>query len=70
MSGVKWSEVGNVTSRRNSVTRYRFSHVIRAITIKSDNISYEPRAITVRSGNGFHKLKAITIKSDNFSPQC
>ncbi len=44
--------------------------MFRAITIKSDNVSYEPRAITVRSDNSFHKPWAITIKSDNFSPQC
>ncbi len=31
--------VGNVTSKRNGVTRYRFSHALRAITIKSDNVS-------------------------------
>jgi hypothetical protein len=48
-------EVGNITSKRNSVTRYRLSHVIRAITIKSDNVSYEPTAITIRSDNGFQK---------------
>jgi hypothetical protein len=64
------AEVGNVTSKRNAVTRYRFSHVIRAITIKSDNVSYESRAITIRSDNGFYKPRAITTKSDNFSPQC
>ncbi len=27
------SEIGNVTSERNGVTRYRFSHVIRDVTI-------------------------------------
>jgi hypothetical protein len=64
------SEVGNVTSERNGVTRYHFSHVIRDVTIWTDNVSYEPRVITVRSDNGSHKPKALTMKSDNFSPQC
>ncbi len=64
------SEVGNVTSERNGVTRYRFSHDARDVTIKSDNVSYEPRVITVRSDNGSHKPRAITMKSDNFYPQC
>jgi hypothetical protein len=63
------TEVGNVTYKCDGVTRYCFSHVIRDIIIKSDNVSYESRAITIRSDNGFYKPRAITIKSDNFSPQ-
>ncbi len=53
------AEVGNVTSRRNSVTRYRYSHAIRAITIKKDTVSYEPRAIAIRSANDFHMPRAL-----------
>jgi hypothetical protein len=32
----------------NGVTRYRycFNHVLRAVTVNSDNVSTEPRAIT------------------------
>jgi hypothetical protein len=63
------AEVGNVTSKRNDVTRYCFCRVLRAITSKSDNVIYEPRAITLRSNNDFQMPRAITIKSDNFSPQ-
>jgi hypothetical protein len=56
------TEVGNVTSKRNGVTRYCFSHVLRAITIKtSDNVSYEHRATSKRSDNNFHKPTAITF---------
>jgi hypothetical protein len=44
-------KVGNITSKHNDITRYRFSHVIRAVTIKSNNVSYEHRAITVRIYN-------------------
>ncbi len=51
----------------NCVTRNRFSHDLRVITVKSDNVFYEPRAITIRSNNDFHRSRAITIKSDNFS---
>jgi hypothetical protein len=58
-----------VISKHNDVTHYGFIHVIRAKTIESDNVSYEPRVITIGSDNGFHKPKAITIKSDNFFPQ-
>jgi hypothetical protein len=39
------SGISNVTSKRNGVTRYRFSNVIRAITVKGDNVSYERTAI-------------------------
>ncbi len=63
------TEVGNITSKCNGVTCYRFRYVIRTITIKSDNVSYESRAITIRSENGFYKPRAITINSDNFSLQ-
>jgi hypothetical protein len=59
-------EVGNVTSKCDGVTRYRSNHVLRVITIKSGNVSYEPRAITLRSHNDFNKPRAITIKSGNF----
>jgi hypothetical protein len=46
--------------KRNDVTRYRFSHLLRAITIKkNDNVSYEPRAVTIRSNKDFHKPRAI-----------
>jgi hypothetical protein len=56
-------EVGNVTSKCNGVTRYRFNHVLREITIKGDNISYEPRATAFRSGN---EPREKTIKRNNF----
>jgi hypothetical protein len=39
-----WTEVGNVTSKRNVVTCYRCIHVTRARIIKSDNVSKEPRS--------------------------
>ncbi len=60
------SEVGNVVSKRNGVTHYRFSHALRAITIKSNNVSCEPRAIAIRSDKDFHMPRAITIKAMNF----
>jgi hypothetical protein len=59
------AEVGDVTLKYDGVTRYRFSHVLKAITIKSNNISYEPRAITLRNDNDFNKPRAITITSNN-----
>jgi hypothetical protein len=37
----------NFTLRRNDVIGYRFSHVFRGITVKSNNVTYEPRAITM-----------------------
>jgi hypothetical protein len=58
--------VGNATSKRNGITRYRFNHVLRAINIKSDNVSYESGAI--RSDNDFHKPRVIAEKSNMFSP--
>ncbi len=64
------SEDGNVTPKRNGTISYRFSHALRAITIKSYDVSYEPRAITLRSDNDFHMPRSVTIKSNNFSPQC
>jgi hypothetical protein len=39
---VELSEVGNVTSKHNGVTRYRFTHALGAITLKSDNVALEP----------------------------
>ncbi len=51
-------EVGNVISKYDGVTRYRFSHVLGAVTIKSVNVSYQPRAITLRSDNDFNKPRA------------
>ncbi len=59
-------EVSNVASKRNSVTSYRFSHVFRAITIKSNNVLYEPTAVTMRRDNGFRKPRAITKKAITF----
>jgi hypothetical protein len=47
------AEVGNVSSKRNGITCYRLSHVFRAITTKTENVSYGPRAITLRRGNDF-----------------
>jgi hypothetical protein len=35
------AEVGNVTSKCKGVTRYHFSHVIKAVTLKSNNITSE-----------------------------
>jgi hypothetical protein len=64
------AEVGSVTSKRNGAARYRFSHVIRAITKTSNKVSYEPTAITIRSDNSFCEPRVITIKSAKFSPQC
>ncbi len=37
------TEVGNVTSKRNCVTRHRFSHVLKAITIKAITFSTGPK---------------------------
>ncbi len=59
-------EVGNVTSKRNGFTSYRFSHDLRTITTKSNNVAYEPRTITIGSENDFHKPRAIPIKIGNF----
>jgi hypothetical protein len=64
------AEVGNVTSKHNGVSRYRFSHDHGAITIKSDNVCLEPRPITLRSDNDFDMPIAVNIKSDSFYPQC
>jgi hypothetical protein len=61
-----YAEVGNVTSKFDGVTHYRSSHALRAITIKSDNVSDEPRAITLRSDNDFNKPRAITTKAVTF----
>jgi hypothetical protein len=61
-----WPEVGNVTSKWNGVTRFRSSHVLRAITIKSYNVTYEPIAIILRSDNDFNNPRAITLKSGKF----
>ncbi len=61
------AEVGNVTSKRNGVTCSRFSHALRAIAIKSDNVSYEPRAIALRSDNISYESRVITLRSDNIS---
>jgi hypothetical protein len=63
------TEVGNVISKRNSVTCYHFIHVLGAITIKSNHVFYEPRARTIKCDNDFNKARAMTMKSDNFSPQ-
>jgi hypothetical protein len=60
------SSMDRVTSRPNAVARYRYSHALRAITIESNTVSYEPRALTLRSYNFFHMPRAITIKNDNF----
>jgi hypothetical protein len=65
-----YPEVGNVTSKCKGVTRYRFSHVLRAISIKSDNVSNDPGAVTIKSDNDIHKPWAIIIKSDSFSQPC
>ncbi len=67
---VRFPKVGNITSKHNGVTRYRFSHSLRARTIKSNNVSYEPGEIAIRSKNDFHMPRPITKKSDKFSPQC
>jgi hypothetical protein len=61
------AEVGNVTSKRNGVTCFRFSHALRVITIKSDNVSYEPRAIALRSDNISYEPRVITLRSNNIS---
>ncbi len=54
-----YPEVGNGTSKRNGVTRYRFSHVFRAITEENDNVSNDPRVVAIKSDNYFHKPWAI-----------
>ncbi len=35
-----FAEVGNVTLKRNGVTRYRLCHILRAITFSCDNGSH------------------------------
>ncbi len=72
LAGRHFPEFGNVISNRSGVTRYCFSHVLRAITIKSNNVSFEPRAIaiTIGSDSDFHKPRAITIKINYISPEC
>jgi hypothetical protein len=60
-------EVGNVTSKCNGVTRYRFCLAVTAINFRSDNgLNVN---ITMRSDYGFFMSRAITSKSNNFSPQ-
>ncbi len=46
------TEVGNVPSKCNGVTRYRLCHVLKAITLTSDNGSNIDTAITLRRDNG------------------
>jgi hypothetical protein len=60
-------EVGNVTSKRNGVTRYRLCHILRAITFCSDNASNLDRAITLSRDNGSYVPRAITFRNDNFA---
>ncbi len=54
------------TSKCNSVTCFRLSHVLKAITLSSDNGSDFDRAITLRCHNGSHVLKVITLINDIF----
>ncbi len=49
------SEACKVASKRNGVTSYRFSRVHITITIKSNNVFYEPRALTIGTDNDFHE---------------
>jgi hypothetical protein len=64
-----YTEVGNVTSKRNGVThyRYRLCQILRAITFSSDNGSNLDRAITLRRDNGSYVPRAITFRNDNFA---
>jgi hypothetical protein len=64
------NDVGNDPSKHKGVTDDPFSHLLRMITIKSNNVSFEPRAITLRSDNDSYMPRAITTKSNNFSPRC
>jgi hypothetical protein len=41
------AEISNITSKRNCILHYQFCLVLRAITIKSNNDSYDSKAITV-----------------------
>ncbi len=61
--------VGNVTSKCNGVTRYRFCLAVRAITFRSDNGSNVTRVITISSDNGFIMPRAITLRTNSVSPQ-
>jgi hypothetical protein len=45
------AEVGNVASQHKGIIRYRFSQVLRAVTLRSNNESFEPRARTIRNDN-------------------
>ncbi len=60
------TEVANVTSKCNGVTRLVMLSE-QQLYIKSYNVSYGPRAITIRSDNDFHVPRAINIESDNLS---
>ncbi len=69
-SHIEKPEVGNVTSKCNGFTRYRFCLVVRAITLRSDNGLNVTKAITFSSDNGFFTPRAIiTFRSNNVSPQ-
>ncbi len=64
-----FTEVGNVTSKCNGVTRHHFCLAVKAINFRSDNGLNVNIAITMSSDNCFFKPRAITFRSNNFSPQ-
>jgi hypothetical protein len=60
--GVLGTEVSNITSKCNGVTRYRLCHVLRAITLSCNNSSNFDRAATLRCDIGSNVPRAITFK--------
>jgi hypothetical protein len=58
-------EVGNVSSKRNGVIRYRSFCHLRAIIIRRNNDPDVPRAINIRSANGPPTATVLTITNDD-----
>jgi hypothetical protein len=66
----RWKvEVGNVTSKCNGITCYRFCLAVLAITFRSDNGKNVTRVITISSDKRFFMPRPITFRSNNVSPQ-
>jgi hypothetical protein len=59
------AEVGNVTSKFNGVTHHRLGHVLKAITLSSDDSSNFDSVITLRRGS--YVPRAKTVRNNNFS---
>jgi hypothetical protein len=55
---------------QNVMALHVMDHVLRAITLRSNNSSNFKRAITFGCDKGSSELDAITFRSKNFSPLC